>query len=229
MQQHVSQPINHTHRQRWLCLDCIGESVLKCGLFTAWIICVMSASKLKPRPANKSFGPSKGLKCNLVLTHWRRLTKTDLGSPSTTYSIWGLMKTCSKVDAAGGGFKEMYRLQMRVCAFVSSTQWRRDLGQKAKSKAKATESSRAERQPVLAGKYIFTAQAWPSSKNLCFFSPVEISWAFGVLPEARFRNFKKVQTVHLSFPCLICLFSIVLAWLHFYFSCNGASAITNYP
>lgn len=182
--QHVSQPINHTQQQRWLCLDYIDESNLKCGLFTAWILCGMCASKLKTRPANKSFMPSKSLKCNLVLTHWRRLTTWDyhLGSASKTYNIWGLMKTCSKANTAGGGFKETCRLQIHVCASVSSLQRRSGAGTLAE----------------------------PS----------------GVLREARFRNLKKVQTVNLSILCLICLFSILLAWMHFYFSCNGANAIT---
>lgn len=105
MQQHVSQRINHTHQQRRLCLDCIGESILKRRVFTAWIICVMCTSKLKARPANEAFVPSKGLKCNLLLTYWRRLTTTDHHhSASIMYGIWGLMWTCSKADAAVGGF-----------------------------------------------------------------------------------------------------------------------------
>lgn len=61
MQQHVGQPVRYAHRhQHCLCLDCIDEPTFKCGLFTAWIICVMHPSKPKSQPANKSFALTKG-------------------------------------------------------------------------------------------------------------------------------------------------------------------------
>lgn len=143
-----------------------------------WIICCLdnlwnARVKAEETSANKSFVSSKGLKCNLVLTDWRRLTTTDyhLGSASITYSVWGLMKTCLKANAAGGGCKETLWLQIRVCASVSSLQRRSGAGTLAK-KSKATESPRAERKIRFTG---VTAQAWPSSKCLFFFLPVETS------------------------------------------------------
>lgn len=169
MQQHVSQRINHTHQQRWLCLDCIGESILKRRLFTAWIICVMCTSKLKARPANEAFVPSKGLKCNLLLTHWRCLTTTDhhLGSASIMYSIWGLMWTCSKADAAVRGVLEDVSVEnacLCLCVFYAKSQWCKDLGQKAKQqKVPELNGSRARRKIHFTE---VTAQAWPSSKNI---------------------------------------------------------------
>lgn len=83
------------------------------------------------------------------------------------------MKTCSKVDAAGGGFKEMYRLQMHVCAFVSSRQWRRDLGQKAKQKQQKVPELKGS---LCSQENTFSQHKHDRAVKICFFfSPVEIS------------------------------------------------------
>lgn len=66
---------------------------------------------------------------------------------------------------------------MHVCASASSVQRSSGAGTLAKKQRKAKESSRTERQPVLAGKYI-SQKSWHKHDRAVkiFFSvPVDIS------------------------------------------------------